>query len=55
MAAIARMLVLLLVAGWFWIAPAEGHDVGWAWTSLVALVGALPLALVGARLVWAAR
>ena len=54
-AAIAWMLALVLVAGWCWIVPAKGHDVGWAWTSLVALAGALPLALVGARLVRAAR
>lgn len=47
-AALAWMLALVLVAGWFWIVPAEGHDVGCAWTSLVALVGALPLALVRA-------
>lgn len=39
------------VAGWFWIVPAQGHPVGWPVTSLVAALGVLPLALVGLRLV----
>ncbi|AKT52430.1 hypothetical protein [Arsenicicoccus sp. oral taxon 190] len=54
-AALSWMLAVVLVAGWAWIVPAAGHDVGWAWTSLVALTGVLPLALVGLRLVRAFR
>lgn len=52
--AFAWALLVLLVAGWFWIVPAGGHPVGWGPTTLVAVVGALPLALVGLRLVRAA-
>lgn len=47
----AWALLVVLVAGWFWIVPAGGHEVGWLPTGLVAAVGVLPLALVGLRLV----
>lgn len=44
-------VLVILVAGWFWIVPAGGHTAGWLVTSLVATIGVLPLALVGLRLV----
>lgn len=44
-------VLVVLVAGWFWIVPAQGHEVGWVVTSLVAVIGVLPIALVGLRLV----
>lgn len=49
--ALAWGVLVVGVAGWFWIVPAGGHPVGWPVTSLVAAVGVLPLALVGLRLV----
>lgn len=50
-AAMLWALLVVLVAGWWWIVPDEGHEVAWGPTSLVAMVGVLPLALVGLRLV----
>lgn len=50
-AASAWGVLVVLVAGWFWIVPADGHPVGWGLTSLVAVIGVLPLVLVGLRLV----
>ncbi|WP_289020300.1 hypothetical protein [uncultured Ornithinimicrobium sp.] len=50
-AALAWGVLVVLVAGWFWIVPADGHPVGWGLTSLVAAIGVLPLVLVGLRLV----
>lgn len=51
----AWAMIVVLVAGWFWIVPADGQDAGPAVTTLVALVGVLPLALVGLRLVRLSR
>lgn len=47
--------LVVLVAGWLWVVPPEGHDVGWPWTTTTAAVGVLPLALVGLHLVRTAR
>lgn len=50
MAALGWAFLVVVVAGWLWIVPAEGHRVGWVPTTVVAALGVLPLALVGLRL-----
>ena len=41
-------VLVILLSGWFWIVPAQGHEVGWLWTSLVAAVAVVPLIALGA-------
>lgn len=50
-AAVAFMVLVVLVAGWFWIVPAEGHGASWVATTLVAAVSVLPLAGISLHLI----
>ena len=53
-AAFAWALLMIVVAGWFWIAQAP-HNAPAVLTTAAAFVGWLPFALVGVRLARAAR